>query len=82
MGSAAQFADCRAVQAANVTGRREDYRELRALGLSVIETARRMGVSDSTAWRYERTRKADQAASGRRASGWYGYSPVRGTARG
>jgi hypothetical protein len=67
---------------AEADSRREDYAILRSTGLSVMKTARRMGISDSTAWRYERARKAARPARPRLSSGAYGYSPGRGVARG
>jgi hypothetical protein len=45
-----------------VEGRREDYADLRAWGISVEEAAARLGVHVRTAWRYERARHA-QAVS-------------------
>jgi hypothetical protein len=65
---------------AQADSRREDYAILRGTGLSVMKTARRMGISDSTAWRYERARKAARPARARLSSGSYGYTPGRGVA--
>lgn len=45
-------------------GRLEDYRELRSQGMSVVDAAERVGVTNRTAERYEqRLREASEAAS-------------------
>lgn len=58
MPAAPQLAIARERSTAARLGRLEDYSELRSWGVSVKDAARRTGVTERTAWRYEAVRRA------------------------
>lgn len=44
-------------------GRLEDYQDLRSWGLTVERAARRLGLSERTAWRYEAALRAEEVSA-------------------